>query len=571
MFVDYGNVDETLVIADLRELPEEFSFEAYPPYGHHITLSKVSPSLEDHNELLTEYFTSEGYHFKVIDNSAEVNGETLYSVELWNKDMTECLNAQIDPNYQIVQIDVATPTPDVDAGEMKILKTSLNILASELDANELCVSTEFIFVENFQKPFYFCLKKDMENREKLKQSLNQFYESQSNDLKNPQVNDFCAVKFEESWYRAQFKKLDKDQMYLFYLDYGFEEVYDSKIIAAKVLDKRFYNYARYVFGACLLSSDLKTTIDLDADFDMSFFDETFEKFFSANSQEHTLKIRSRLLNTSSEIFVEDVVYYGVQIFNSENECLNDMISDAKENKQDKTKLEKRPELIRMTSSDLPKQSTNAQTSETDIFRIFSRRIDLFYVFEESRVKRIQNHVKSAVDQLLEDQKNYAVSVDDQEKGFYNIGDLVFGKNEDDQTWYRCLITNRNKTLTKFELFFIDFGNTEIMPRCDVLCGWDEKQISVFRMYEPQAFQCKLYALQPIKGTEFDEAENKKFREQIKNKLFTVTFINHLRNKEGTSTFEIVLYEADAKDGESVNQYLVSNQLGNKTRILFLLF
>lgn len=188
------------------------------------------------------------------------------------------------------------------------------------------------------------------------------------------------------------------------------------------------------------------------------------------------------------------------------------------------------------------------------------------MFEESRVKRIQNHVKDAVDQLLEDQKNYTFN-EEQDKGFYNIGDLVFGKNEDDQTWYRCLITNRNKTLTKFELFFIDFGNTEVMPRCDVLCGWDERQISVFKTYEPQAFQCKLYALQPIKGNDFDENENKKFREQIKNKLFTVSFINHLKNKEDTNIFEIVLYEANANNRESVNQYLVSNQIGNKSKYL----
>ena len=71
----------------------------------------------------------------------------------------------------------------------------------------------------------------------------------------------------------------------------------------------------------------------------------------------------------------------------------------------KTEKPARPELIRLTAADMPKQSTDTQVAEGDTFRIFSRRIDLFYVFEESKVKRIQNHVKDAVDQLLEEQTN----------------------------------------------------------------------------------------------------------------------------------------------------------------------
>ena len=121
-------------------------------------------------------------------------------------------------------------------------------------------------------------------------------------------------------------------MYLFYLDFGFEEVYDQKSVSAKVLDKQFYDHPSYVFGACLLDADLKTAIDLDTDTTkLSSFDETFEKFFSVNSREHTLKIHTRLTTDSpSELFVEGVAYYGVQIFNSDNECLNEMILAAKE-------------------------------------------------------------------------------------------------------------------------------------------------------------------------------------------------------------------------------------------------
>ena len=174
--LDYGNVDETLAYADLKELPDEFSFEVYPPYAHHVRLNKVKPCIEEHGELLGEFLTSEGYHFKIIDNADEVNGETLYTVELWNNDMKKCLNSQIDPGYELVVNIEAEPTENVhEVHEMKILKSSLDSLSSELEAKELNISTEYIYIENFQKPFYFCLKKDMQKREELKQSLNEFY------------------------------------------------------------------------------------------------------------------------------------------------------------------------------------------------------------------------------------------------------------------------------------------------------------------------------------------------------------------------------------------------------------
>ena len=86
----------------------------------------------------------------------------------------------------------------------------------------------------------------------------------------------------------------------------------------------------------------------------------------------------------------------------------------------------RPELIQLQAADLLKQPKNKQTTDNENFRMFSRRIDLFYVFEESRVKLIQDHVKEVCVQLIKDQEKFTI-VPEQEEHLFNKEDLVFGK------------------------------------------------------------------------------------------------------------------------------------------------
>lgn len=194
--------------------------------------------------------------------------------------------------------------------------------------------------------------------------------------------------------------------------------------------------------------------------------------------------------------------------------------------------------------------------DTDRFMLFARHIDLFYIFEEKLVKEIQNRVQIICQELIEQQAKFTVTPE-QDEGAFNKGDLVFGKYEDDDKWYRCLITNCNKAKGKFEIFFIDLGNTEVVTKKDLLYGWSDQHISVFKEYEQQAVKCKLYGLLPPNKTEFTEAENLAFKVHISNKLFKVKLIDY---NQSDDIYEVTLNDAKNKD-MSVQKYLTENKLG----------
>ena len=71
-------------------------------------------------------------------------------------------------------------------------------------------------------------------------------------------------------------------------------------------------------------------IELGDKNDELILDSTFEEFFVTGLDEFKLKIISKLDKKIELFHLEDIVYYGVQMFNKNNLCLNDMISSIKE-------------------------------------------------------------------------------------------------------------------------------------------------------------------------------------------------------------------------------------------------
>jgi hypothetical protein len=95
-------------------------------------------------------------------------------------------------------------------------------------------------------------------------------------------------------------------------------------------------------------------------------------------------------------------------------------------------------------------------------------------------------------------------------------DIVYGKYYDDQAWYRCVITNCDHANNKYEIFFIDFGNVEIVNREDLLYGWKYEHNDVLFKYEPQAYKCKLYGLEPF-SNEYSPDQNAVFKQLVLDK------------------------------------------------------
>ena len=148
------------------------------------------------------------------------------------------------------------------------------------------------------------------------------------------MNDYCAVLSENNWYRACVKKnpLNHDELILFYIDYGYEE--KALGTSIKILDQQFYEEPRYAFGINLIDREFtennQKIIELGDKNNELILDATFEEFFVTGLDEFQLKIISKLDKKADHFHLEDEVYYGVQMFNKNELCLNDMISSIKE-------------------------------------------------------------------------------------------------------------------------------------------------------------------------------------------------------------------------------------------------
>ena len=135
-----------------------------------------------------------------------------------------------------------------------------------------------------------------------------------------------------------------------------------------------------------------------------------------------------------------------------------------------------------------------------------------------------------------------------------------GKYEDDQAWYRCIITDYNKNKKTFELFYIDFGNIEIASKEDILYGWSAEHVQVFKNYEAQAIKCKLYGLKSPNKDHFSDEENQTFKEHVSDKIFKPKFIKYNTEED---IFEVSLNDASCADPllSSVHNFLTNKSLG----------
>lgn len=162
--------------------------------------------------------------------------------------------------------------------------------------------------------------------------------------------------------------------------------------------------------------------------------------------------------------------------------------------------------------------------------------------------------------MLEELESYASYKEDELSRRPQVGDLVFGQYELDGAWYRCVVTNCDETRTNYELFYMDFGNTELATYSptSLLVPWRESHTRVLREYEPQAYKCSLYGV-TRRGKSTDD-DNEKFKAFTKNRLFSVRFLTE--NKDGL--FGVCLDEiiSDSKSSfATAHIFAINEKLG----------
>lgn len=467
LYIDYGNTDASLTLDDLRPLPAKYSQLAQ--FAYNIRLNGVKELNFEQNQLvIAEYASSEVYKLRVVKKV-----DDYYLVELWNTELTESLNKLLNTNYR-------------SPYDSKLIEThSLNDLFRDKPVQ---VRTKYMFIEDFKRPFYFCLEQDMSKRDELALKLNDYYNANKNGLsiENPQVNDYCAIFSDNAWYRGQIKLIDATtkQIRVFFIDYGYEESLESADGLRRLVDD-FEAETRFIFGAYLLQPNSEKRIEFQP-CDDAELTPCLEEFFTGDD-ELDLVVKTRI---TKEFQYENEFYFGIEMLNKNGLNLNQMIVKAKQDIEASKQAKKKPKMpdyIRLKLSDMPEQVKPIQPDVDDErFMVYSRD-DLVFIFQETKVVAMQESVSRVCSRMLEEREKY----EDDILQLPAKGDLVYAKYADDQKWYRCLITNCNQVKNLYELFFIDFGNTEINPKEDILYGWTQEHVELFKQYAPVAYKAKL--------------------------------------------------------------------------------
>ena len=427
------------------------------------------------------------------------------------------------------------------------------------------IKLDQLYFEDFNKPFFCCTESDFALRKELMAEMNAFYNKSDKFLDTYATNDFIAIFSDENWYRAQIKSIESStkNVNIVYLDYGYSEClnkneHDAKY-RVKPLLETFCKHPSLVVGTNLVESSSSQSLIRITDAHKAIFEEFFSSFLE-KTRDESLEIQIKCeLGDDSGLF-------GIMIYNLTGGCLNEMIVSKSNVSQKQPALKTRPPLRRLKKCDLPAQSTHFSENE---FASFVQRIDLFYLYRTEIVAQIQEQVQASCADILDQQTRLdAAQMKKTDMDEPPVKDeIVFGKYEDDQCWYRCVITNCDLANNKYELFYLDFGNTEIASRDEILYGWTEEHVSVFSSFEPQAYKCKLFSLEPVGSNlkspvrEFTQAQNSTFKEAISDKKVIPKLIKGNIDGPLEVSLKIVGEESSEFVKSSVHYHLVQNKTG----------
>jgi hypothetical protein len=512
-FIDYGNTSTGLKLQDLLPLPAQFDTSNYQCFAHLIKLGNTQIDADKFSEFIDD-FCERPCKVKVL-RCSKSEKFFKYETELWTVEMSRCLNKLIDGKYEIsvekgdeteLSNCMTLPVPNLKLpkiGSSCLKYEALTIRPKNFkddfsaDPTLQIIDSSQLYFEDFEKPFYLTTQTDSNSRKQLLTEMNHFYSSpnETGTTTTPHYkkNDFLAHLSEGNWYRTKVKQLDSTgfQLTLFFVDYGFEDTCDTSQADSRLriqpLAAQFFKHSQLSFASRLIQPDQSKVIDMNASSENTVLKSFFANFLDSDlgGESLTIKVKCPL--------DDDDQLLGIEMLNASGKSLNRMLTATPPPPSVEPKVV-RPVVVmlKVNKRDLPKQTDLSSFGDDDHFVSFVQRIDSFYVFNLGRVDSMQTRVQETCGKMLADQK--LVDFAPPPKSLCDIDDCVFGKYYEDQQWYRCVVTNCDHQKNKYELFFIDFGNTEIVTREDMLVAWTTEQVSELKRGAPQAYKCKLYAL-----------------------------------------------------------------------------
>lgn len=608
-YIDYGNFEENVEISNVVSLDVNHVYnrqllDSTPPLAYCIKLNMIKIDIERHLQILNDFFQLEAFLVRVVDVE-ETSDKNVYVVEAYNLTEDICYNSLFDADYKLVA-GFDDSISFSEENDYMIKYSNYQEITPNVSAYVKC---QYVQINELSSPIYFYLDSDAKKVNLFMNEFNAYYNQHGDELSIKSENDlliggYYAIKLIDNfWYRVKLVSLDQKTHLAkcFLVDHGAYEndvcYFDisTRKYSFKTLTKSYLKCYRFAFKVYLVDvkeyNERKTIKKLEYN-DEQLCSEIFASFFfDSDNKIKPLKMKICSFDLQKD---DDYTFY-VEIFSAENESLNEKIriSQMPKIEQEEPKkavvvqpvstpstaastpvsthvlpaIQTRKTFLKVNLKEIPKQNFDTK----QIYHLFVQSIDLFYLFDENAVKVIQEHVQDVCLSILESNVKFDFNLKtNQIKSMPEIGNLIFVNYNDDDNWYRCVITNiKTETYTKYEVFFIDFGSVEIVDIENILLPFEEKHLICFYKYAPQAFKSKLYGYMPSShGISVDNCY-KEFKSFVANKQFDVKVIKKTIDNDNSIIHHVKLNEY--KTNVDVHSYLIEKNFGELYFIFILKF
>lgn len=434
---------------------------------------------------------------------------------------------------------------DVD-GKQISGKTSPPLLSNSV-TSALIQADETVTVTFIHSPGKFFVQKQHQSSAEVFQELNSYYKADSRVYRPKQVGELIAVMHNEHWYRAEVLALNVHSADVFFIDCGYIVTVDVK--NCRALPLRFATALPKLAICCALGGINGTCADGSySEAASAWFRDNYLQVASTvtkvkSSGDSALLLINLKNSASSKTARQSLLDYGMAVTSART---------ARDNASSKLAQSSiQPQLQTPCDTAVPFVEPSVSTSRQHVcfqdaaMLHVDAVVCVVFVISPADFYVLPAAVLQEVFSLSE---KLAESCTTSNSSAYHpqyVGEPVAAKFE--EQWYRAEVV---KLLSndRFEVSFVDFGNTEIVGACDLSILSEE-----FVKWPKQAVSCGLDgACGTDSGQGFSAVAVKLFKEFCSQSALTLSSVRIANKKH--------LVNIDDVDGKGAKELLIAKGL-----------
>ncbi|KAF8782794.1 Tudor domain-containing protein 1 [Argiope bruennichi] len=508
-FIDYGNTD-TVPISKIKELQREFF--NLPPQAIRCKSYNVSPKSGSWSDEDIETFREMTLEKSFVAQFVESDENGTYAVNLvsigklqddvLNKEFVSLGHGRLEDASKIIVMNSHTvssnltfPVPVVNLGSLENVTVTFGLNPGEV----------------------FCqLKSSEEDFKKMMFKMQEYYEKVSIaeamiDRPHPGMICVCQFSLDSVWYRGEIKKVEKNSLDILYVDYGNKEIVDRKKIRSITQD---FTLLPIQAIKCRLKG-IKPPGKAWAVNDKlgQYFEGDVQcRFISKLEDSYLVDMTCNKENVAQKLANDGLAALDVPL--KEQQILPQTVKAIKS--QPMALLLKRE----MTFVSGQLLSVTVSFAESP-FKFWCQLVD-----ESELLEKLMSDIESQY------MNNGAHPIN---AAALTPGAYCMAKYSDDESWYRAQI--KSCELEKYEVFFIDYGNSEETSLNQLAAILPE-----FLTIPPLCFECRLSRAPP----NCDSNKTEEFQAAVEEAEEITAKVEGVINDTYIMT---LLFE---KDGEEVN-------------------